>query len=751
MRLCVQIRLPLILALSHGGLALHAQTVTISPVDGLGGSFVSPMALNNRGEITGVSYTAGNTAQHAFLFTGGQNLDLGTIGGTYSSGMVLNQLGEVAGESTTANDAQIHAFGFTGGSMHDLGTLGGTFSTAAAINDTGAIAGYSYTAQNAQSHAFLSSGGSMQDLGTLGGKSSSAIALNSAGLVAGNSTLLGDLRTHAFLYAGSMQDLQTLGGNSSFAAGLNDLGQVVGESQTASGQTHAFLYRGSGMEDLGTLGGTFSTAYAINQAGQIAGDASTTGNAQTHAFLYTGGQMKDLGTLGGGYSTSYALNNAGHVVGDSINSVGLGRAFLWKDDVMTDLNSLLPPDSGWDLYSAQFINDAGQIIGLGLYQGAFRWFLMNTVSAVNQPPEARAGDDQTVECQGNQTVVHLDGRQSSDPESEELTYAWFEGETLLGTEAQIDVGLAFGSHTIKLQVKDPQNQTGEDTVLIQIVDTTDPVITCPADVQLAAGNDCTAAIPDFLAAATVSDNCSGPGGLQLEQNPAAGSVVGLGEYLVELSVRDQAGNRATCRVRVTVADQTAPSVECPANMTLSAGADCQAILPNLLPGVTVSDNCSAPDHVTLTQAPPAGTLLPVGSHPITVTARDGAGNQATCTTIVTVRDTTAPAFAALSISPADLGAPNHQMVPVTVTAQVTDNCDPQPRVELIAICSNEPVTGPGDKTTPDWEITGPLTANLRAERAGKANRIYTLTIRATDAGGNSSTSQVSVTVTKGNN
>src|SRR5262249_19822311 len=36
---------------------------------------------------------------------------------------------------------------------------------------------------------------------------------------------------------------------------------------------------------------------------------------------------------------------------------------------MTDLNQLIPPDSGWVLVSASAINESGQIVGYGYFQG----------------------------------------------------------------------------------------------------------------------------------------------------------------------------------------------------------------------------------------------------------------------------------------------------------------------------------------------------------------------------------------------
>src|SRR5262249_57114634 len=41
------------------------------------------------------------------------------------------------------------------------------------------------------------------------------------------------------------------------------------------------------------------------------------------------------------------------------------HAFLFIDGKLTDLNSLMPADSGWILNSANAINNKGQIVGYG--------------------------------------------------------------------------------------------------------------------------------------------------------------------------------------------------------------------------------------------------------------------------------------------------------------------------------------------------------------------------------------------------
>ena len=145
--------------------------------------------------------------------------------------------------------------------------------------------------------------------------------------------------------------------------------------------------------------------------------------------------------------------------------------------------------------------------------------------------------------------------------------------------------------------------------------------------------------------------------------------------------------------------------------------------------------------------PTLNLSLPVGTHVITLTADDGNGGSASDNVTVTVRDATAPTITSVKATPDVVPANNHHMAPVVVSVTVAD-CDVRTTCRIESVASNEPVDGLGDgDTSPDWEITGDLTLNLRAERSGQGDgRVYTITVACVDSSGNRSTSMVLVSV-----
>jgi len=305
-------------------------------------------------------------------------------GGAFSDAYAINDRGQVVGLSFTAGHPAAHAFLYDIVAIKDLGTLGGSDSTAAAINNAGQVVGISAVPGNALGRAFLKSpGGAMIDLGA-GGGNAGALGINDAAQVVGYFSAGGT--NHAFLYSkGATTDLGSLGGMESVAAGINEAGQVVGSSFTMEGAQHAFLYDSGQMQDLGTLGGTQSVAVSINEAGQIVGSSTLAADLFVHAFLYGPGGIRDIGALSGGSSAAYAINDAGQVVGASNVAGGGSHAFLYSRDPMTgkarmdDLNSLIDASLGWTLLGARGINNSGQIIGYGSHNGQAHAFLLSAV------------------------------------------------------------------------------------------------------------------------------------------------------------------------------------------------------------------------------------------------------------------------------------------------------------------------------------------------------------------------------------
>jgi len=140
---------------------------------------------------------------------------------------------------------------------------------------------------------------------------------------------------------------------------------------------------------------------------------------------------------------------------------------------------------------------------------------------------------------------------------------------------------------------------------------------------------------------------------------------------------------------------------------------------------------------------------PLGvTQPYALSVVDAFGQTSVDATAVTVVDSTPPAITSVTASPATVRPSNHKMVPVTVTTDAADTCGAA-TCAIASVSSNEPANGNGDgNTASDWEITGPSTVNVRAERSGTGDdRVYTITVRCSDPSGNASTGTTTVTVT----
>jgi probable HAF family extracellular repeat protein len=321
-------------------------------------NFNMVMGLNNQGwaenmdgvltpPITSTSTTI--LSGRAVISIYGFNIDLGTLGGknSWTNYGGINDRGEAVGLSETSvpdpdgedfcamgTKLTCRGFYWRDGHMIALPTLGGNNAQAAAINNRGQIVGISETA--------------VQDSGCPAGKKNISPVMWERGEAHALPTLAGDL--------------------DGFVQGINDQGQAVGSTGTCGNLAiHAVLWENDTAVELKGLGGrTGNAAYAINNHGQAVGYVTSADGSTIVASVW----QKDGGVTGlpilpgDGAAFATGINNRGVVVGSTFNSTGWSHGFLWQDNVLTNLNTLIPKDSNLFIIAASNINERGQISGM---------------------------------------------------------------------------------------------------------------------------------------------------------------------------------------------------------------------------------------------------------------------------------------------------------------------------------------------------------------------------------------------------
>jgi hypothetical protein len=230
------------------------------------------------------------------------------------------------------------------------------------------------------------------------------------------------------------------------------------------------------------------------------------------------------------------------------------------------------------------------------------------------------------------------------------------------------------------KVTDPCNLSAACTQIISLTDKVAPAITCPPDIALSCSDS---RLPEKTGTATASDNCGDPGDITIDYSDNVTGLTGCnGTGLIRRTwrARDACGNERTCEQRITVRDETAPVITCPANVTVNCNGSRE---PAVTGRAIATDNCTPAENIAITYTDNTSGLNQCGGTGVVVRtwkAVDACGNQSTCEQRITVRDITAPVITC----PADVTIECGESLLPTATgsATATDNCTARAEIEI---------------------------------------------------------------------
>jgi len=199
-----------------------------------------------------------------------------------------------------------------------------------------------------------------------------------------------------------------------------------------------------------------------------------------------------------------------------------------------------------------------------------------------------------------------------------------------------------GSTTVTYTATDASGNTASATQTVTVTDNTAPIVTAPAAVTLFTGPSATSCgvtvtnLDAALGVGSATDNCPGVVAAVRSGVPAGG-VFPLGTTTLTYTATDAHGNSSSASQIVTVVDNTAPVITCPASITLEPTCPSGAIGTYTAPVGT--DNCPGAT-TSRTAGLASGSVFPIGNNTVTYTVNDSAGNSTSCSFTVTVLTST---------------------------------------------------------------------------------------------------------------
>ncbi|MFI9585450.1 HYR domain-containing protein [Streptomyces sp. NPDC052236] len=277
-----------------------------------------------------------------------------------------------------------------------------------------------------------------------------------------------------------------------------------------------------------------------------------------------------------------------------------------------------------------------------------------------------------------------------------------DGEVPVTCEPPSGSRFPLGETTVTCTATDKQGNTGRDTAVIKVVDTTAPVVTVEDRTAEATGPD--GAVIEYTA--TAVDTVDGPVSVTCE--PVSGFRFPIGKTTVTCTATDKAGNTGRDTAVFTVVDTTAPVVTVEDRTAEATGPDGAVIEYT----ATAVDTVDGP--VSVTCEPVSGFRFPIGKTTVTCTATDKAGNTGRDTAVFTVVDTTAPV---VTVDDRTAKATGHDGATIDYTATAVDGIDGP----LPVICT--PLSG---STFPVGKTTVTCTATDKAGNTGTDTAVFTV-------------------------
>ncbi len=272
--------------------------------------------------------------------------------------------------------------------------------------------------------------------------------------------------------------------------------------------------------------------------------------------------------------------------------------------------------------------------------------------------------------------------------------------------------------TVTLTATDGSSNTANCTFTITLADNANPVVTCPSITEINPTATCD--MPDLTGSASVADNCDGSPVI-VSQSPAAStdlsSLIGTNQTLT-ITAADASGNSGNCTMSLTVVDNLAPNITCPANTMVNAISNCEISLADYTGLATIGGDCDG--SPVLSQSPSVSSLVSgLGAvQTVTLTVFDASSNSANCTFDVTIIDNENPSISCPGNVTTTASATTCTANPALGSPTTSDNCF------VVSTVNDAPANFPVGNTIVTWTATdGTGNSNTCTHQVSVSNNI----------------------------